>query len=197
MPTIVTISGTSRPDNYTAHALALVNDELEAKAVRVVTFDARNLSLAFPGQPDTDDGAALREAVEGAAGIVLATPEYHGSYCAMTKLIIENLGFPSKLAGKPVALLGVAAGRIGAIKSLEHLRSVCAHTGAVVMPQAVSVAGVRGAFDDDGSCTDPDTEKALRGLAGGLVEFLHEYVYPKAVLEAMVRGDTVPWCATV
>jgi len=197
MPNIVTISGTSRPDNYTHHALAIVNDELQAKAVSVVTFDARDLDLAFPGQPGTEDGTALREAVEGAAGIVLATPEYHGTYCAMTKLIIENLGFPSTLAGKPVALLGVAAGRIGAIKSLEHLRSVCAHTGAVVMPKAVSVAGVRGAFDAGGSCTDRDTEQALRGLAAGLVEFLHEYVYPKAALEAMVRGDTAPWCATV
>ena len=36
------------------------------------------------------------------------------------KLVIENLGFPSVLAGKPVALLGMAAGAIGAIKSLEH-----------------------------------------------------------------------------
>ena len=197
MPTIVTISGTSRPDNYTAHALAVVNDELEARGVRVLTFDARTLSLSFPGQADTDDGAALREAVQGAAGVVLATPEYHGSFSAMTKLIIENLGFPSNLAGKPMALLGVAAGRIGAVKSLEHLRSVCAHTGAVVMPKAVSVAGVRGGFDATGSCTDPDTEKALRGLAAELVDFLHEYVYPKAALEAMVRGDTAPWCATV
>jgi len=197
MPTIVTISGTSRPDNYTAHALAVVNDELEARGVRVLTFDARTLSLSFPGQADTDDGAALREAVQGAAGVVLATPEYHGSFSAMTKLIIENLGFPSNLAGKPMALLGVAAGRIGAVKSLEHLRSVCAHTGAVVMPKAVSVAGVRGAFAAGGTCTDRDTEQALRGLAAGLVEFLHEYVYPKAALEAMVRGDTAPWCATV
>ena len=33
MPTIVTISGTSRPENYTAHALAVVNDELEARRI--------------------------------------------------------------------------------------------------------------------------------------------------------------------
>jgi hypothetical protein len=29
MPKIVSISGTSRPDNFTARALAVVNDELE------------------------------------------------------------------------------------------------------------------------------------------------------------------------
>ena len=197
MPTVVTISGTSRPDNFTALALALVNDELRVRGVDVVTFDARDLTLSFPGQPETEDAAALRGAVEGAAGLVLATPEYHGSYSAMTKLIIESLGFPSAMSGKAVALLGVAAGRIGAIKSLEHLRGVCAHTGAVVMPHAVSVAGVRGAFDSGGACTDSATEKALRGLGSGLVEFLRDYVYPKSTLEAMVRGEQVPWCATV
>ena len=197
MSTIVTISGTSRPDNYTARALAVVNQELEARGARVVSFDGRELSLPFPGHPGTDDAAALREAVKDASGLVLATPEYHGTYSAMTKLIVENLGFPSSLAGKPVALLGVAAGRIGAIKALEHLRSVCAHTGALVLPRAVSVAGVRAAFDAEGACTDAETEEALRGLAGTLLEFLHDYVYPKAALEAMVRGEAVPWCATV
>lgn len=30
-----------------------------------------------------------------------------GGYAAMTKLIIENLGFPSAVADRPVALLGV------------------------------------------------------------------------------------------
>src|SRR6266851_1228940 len=80
-----------------------------------IVFDARTLSLAFPGHPDPGDGERLRTAIAAAPGVILATPEYHGSFCAMTKLIIENLGFPSVLAGKPVALVGVAAGRIGAI----------------------------------------------------------------------------------
>ena len=106
----------------------------------------------------------------------------------MTKLVIENLGFPSVLAGKPVALVGVAAGRIGAIKSLEQLRSVCSHVGALVLPGAVSVAGVRAAFDDEGNCTDEAVEEALRGIAGSLLEYVENYICPKYALEAMVRG---------
>jgi hypothetical protein len=43
---------------------------------------------------------------------------------AMIKLCIESMGFPSVMAGKPVALPGVAAGRIGAIKSIEQLRAM-------------------------------------------------------------------------
>jgi chromate reductase len=197
MQWIVCISGTNRPDNYTSRALQIVIDELRNSGVDPIVFDARMLSLAFPGHPDTEDGQQLRTAVAGTPGVILATPEYHGSFCAMTKLIIENLGFPSVLAGKPVALLGVAAGRIGAIKSLEQLKGVCSHIGAIVVPGSVSVAGVQKVFDDHGRCTDADTETLLRGLGHALLSFLKEYVCPKHVLEEMVRSDVPPWSTNV
>lgn len=197
MPSIVCISGTSRPDNYTARALAVVVDELRREGHVPTVLDARELHLSFPGTPASEDVGRLKEAVKGADAVVLATPEYHGGFAAMTKLIIESLGFPSLLADKPVALLGVAAGRIGAIKSLEQLRGVCSHAGAIVLPRSVSVAGVRNAFAPDGTCTDPDVEKALRGLAGSLLGFMADYVCPRYTLEAMVREDGPAWTSSV
>ncbi len=197
MQKIVCISGTSRPDNFTSRALAVVAHELGERGVAPEVFDARELSLNFPGYPRTEDAVRLRAAVEEATGVVLATPEYHGGFSAMTKLILENLGFPSLLSGKPVALLGVAAGRIGAIKSLEQLRGVCSHVGALVLPGSVSIAGVQKAFDKEGRCTDPGVEESLRGIAGSLLEFIHTYVCPRHVLEEMVREDSEPWTAAV
>jgi chromate reductase, NAD(P)H dehydrogenase (quinone) len=198
MKSIVTISGSSRAESFTAKALAVVNDELSRSDFQLDTFEAASLHLGFPGRPATPDGARLREAVEDAAGLVLATPEYHGGMSAMIKLCIENLGFPSAMAGKPVALLGVASGRIGAIKSIEQLRGVCGHVGALVVPGAISVASVEGAFDADGRCTDAATETALRGLAASLLTFMRDYVCPKFILEAMVRNEVgEPWTTTV
>ena len=194
---IVCISGTNRPDNYTARALGIVVDELRHSQVNPVVFDARALALAFPGHPDPGDGERLRTAIAAAPGGVLATPAYHGSFCAMTKLMLEHLGFPSVLAGKPVALVGVAAGRIGAIKSLEQLKSVCAHIGALVVPGAVSVAGVQSLFDDQGRCTDADVETLLRGVAHALLTFLKDYICPRHILEDMVRSDARPWATTI
>ncbi len=198
MKNIVCISGTSRPDNYTHRALSVVAKELRDRKTKTTLIDARELSLSFPGQSESADTARLRSAVEGASGVVLATPEYHGSFSAMTKLIIENLGFPSVLAGKPVALVGVAAGRIGAIKSIEHLRGVVSHVGAIVVPGSVSVAGVRGAFDDEGNCTDPGIESSLKKVAESLLKFLRDFVCPKYALEAMAReGGGKPWSTAV
>jgi FMN reductase len=106
------------------------------------------------------------------------------------KLVIENLGFPSALSGKPVALLGVASGRIGAIKSLEHLRSVCSHVGALVLPNPVSVARVRSVFDEQGRCLEAAMEQAIRGLAVDLVEYIRDTTCPQISLEQRVRAET-------
>ncbi len=160
---IVCLLGTSRPGNYTRMALDIVVDELGKDPDVVVTvIDPTEVDLVFPGQPANDSVKRMVETVKDATGMVLATPEYHGSFSATMKLMIENLGFPSSMAGKPTALLGVAAGRIGAIKSLEQLRGVCSHVGAIVLPGPVSIAGVQSVFDEEGNCTDPAIEKQIR-----------------------------------
>jgi len=187
----VTILGTSRPGNFTGKALALVIDELNRQPrAKVTSIDPAGLTLPFPGQPgDYPDQQMLQSAVKDATGVILATPEYHGGFAAMMKLLIENLGFPSLLAGKPVALLGVAGGQIGAIKSLEQLRSVCSHVGAIVLPGPVSVAGVQKLFDSDGQCLDKRVEGRIRGLATGLVDYIQGSVCPRMALEQMVRAQ--------
>jgi NAD(P)H-dependent FMN reductase len=185
---ITAVGGSVRERANTAAALAVVTAALESAGAAVESFDPRQLRLAPPGSdPDDPEVLRLRESIASATGVVLATPEYHGSYSSVIKLVIENLGFPSRLAGKPVALVGVAAGQIGAIKALEHLRSVCSHVGAIVLPGLVSVAGVRSAFDEQGRCTDSGVEKRLEGAAGGLLDYVHTHVCPRLTLEAMVR----------
>lgn len=77
----------------------------------------------------------------------------------------------SSLAGKPVALLGVASGRRGAVKALEHLRGVCCHLGAIPVPGAVSVAQVHRIFDAAGRWVDADVARLTVRLADALVTF--------------------------
>jgi FMN reductase len=188
---IVAILGTTRPGNYTTKALAFVLDELSHHGdVHVDVIDPRDLSLVFPGTGPSDGSVQrLEDMIRHASGVIVATPEYHGTYPAILKLIIENLGFPSGLSGKPVALLGVAAGQIGAIKSLEHLRSVLSHIGAIVLPGPVSVARVQTVFDDDGRCTNPKIERSVRGVATTLTEYIRDAACPDIALEEVLRSE--------
>jgi FMN reductase len=187
---IVTISGSARPGNYTSKALVLAQDELkEMNRVTLTAIEPATLKLAIPGSAmDSSDSKRLKEMVAAADGIILATPEYHGSFSSLIKLTIENMGFPSVLKGKPMALLGVAAGRIGAIKSLEHLRSVCSHVGALVLPHAVSVARVKSVFDEQGNCLDEGIERQIRALAAEMVKYIHEAHCPEISFEEWARS---------
>jgi NAD(P)H-dependent FMN reductase len=186
---IAVIIGSVRPGNYTSMAAALVVDELQKHPkVSVDLLVPATLHLPFPGQEADAAGASqLRKVVAAATGVILVTPEYHGSFSSVMKLVIENLGFPSVLAGKPVALLGVAAGSIGAIKSLEHLRGVVSHVGGIVLPLPISVANVQKVFDRDGHVLDPMAEKMVRQTAANLIGYITHNICPAATLERLLR----------
>jgi len=64
----------------------------------------------------------------------------------------------------------VAAGSIGAIKSLEHLRGVVSHIGGIVLPLPISIANVQSVFDRDGRPLDSTTEKMVRQVATNLTQ---------------------------
>ena len=185
---IVAILGSVRQASYTSKALAIAVDEIKQHSdVSVKVIDPNDIQLPLPGKKTDASIQALNQVVSEATGVILATPEYHGSYSSVIKLVIENLGYPSVLSGKPVALLGVASGAIGAIKAIEHLASVCAHIGAVVLPGPVSVANVHKIFNAEGECKDQELEKRIRGLATTLMIYIRRHICPGIALEEMVR----------
>ncbi|MCC6140728.1 MAG: NAD(P)H-dependent oxidoreductase [Nitrospira sp.] len=186
---IVILKGSVRPGNYTSMAAALVEDELRKHPrISVEVIDPAALNLPLPGTDPGSKGAReLHQKVTSATGAIFVTPEYNGSFSSVIKLQIEHLGYPSPLAGKPVALLGVAGGTIGAVKALEHLRSVVSHIGGIVLPLSISIANVQRVFDPEGRCLDAEAEQLVRGVAANLVNYLEQNVCPKVMLERLQR----------
>jgi FMN reductase len=186
---IVVLKGSVRRGNYTGMAAALVLDELRKHPkVTAELVDPATLDLPFPGEESRSAGPKqLQDAVNSATGIILATPEYHGTFSSVMKLMIENLGFPSALQGKPVALLGVAAGTIGAIKSLEHLRGVVSHVGGIVLPLPISIANVQKVFDPQGRVLDATAERMVRQVATNLMGYIERHLCPAVTLERLLR----------
>lgn len=188
---ICIVSGSIRPGNYTSMAVNYVAELLsERPDIAVEKVFPESLDLPFPGAENSaNDQQWLRDRISESTGLILARPEYHGSFSSVMKLVIENLGFPSLMAGKPVALLGVASGSIGAIKSLEQLRSVCSHVGAIVLPGPVSIPNVRNVFSPTGELLDEPTGERLRRLAENMLDYINQNICPRYALEAMVRGS--------
>lgn len=174
---IAAVVGSMRQDSYTRRVLNLVITALNKEPNVVVDIiDPSKLNLAFPGESGAEAlEKLLVPRIVAADGLVLSTPEYHGSYSSVLKAMIDNMGYPSALEGKPIAMVGIAAGRIGAVKALEHLHGVCAHVGALPLPYPVSVSEVHTYFDQDGRCTDLELTRQLQDCATRLVDFIRAY----------------------
>lgn len=185
---IVAVLGSIRPDNYTAKALHLAIDEIKKNPeVSVEVIDPAQEDLSYISDEESPASLNLQKKIKNATGVILSTPEYHGSYSSIIKLIIDNLGYPSALEGKPVVLLGVASGFIGAIKALEHLRSVCSHVGAIVLPGAVSVSKVERLFDQNGKMLDAKMEERIRSVGKNLYKYITAHIWPNEVEEEITR----------
>jgi len=171
-PYILVFGGSRRPQNNTDKALALALDELGAGDFEVKRVHLGDLDLPLPGEPsESKDPDMLKALVTGAAGILIATPEYHGSISSTLKLAIDNLGYPSTFEGKTIAIFGVAMGP-SADNALAHLRHILTHIGGEVLPGQASVGSVHKVFDEDGNCIDEAAEAEVRGVAARLLEHL-------------------------
>ncbi|MBI3024126.1 MAG: NAD(P)H-dependent oxidoreductase [Candidatus Tectomicrobia bacterium] len=169
-PVILAIGGSRRPGNNTDKALRLAVEELTAGGGRVDWVRLGELRLPLPGEPsDSPDPGNLQRKVLASDGILIATPEYHGSISSTLKLAIDNLGFPSTLEGKTIAILGVAMGPEGAKNALAHLRHILTHIGGKVIPEETSIGSVHKKFDEGGRCLEPGAEAGIRRVARALL----------------------------
>lgn len=172
---VLLICGSHRSDSMTRIAMHALLKRLAKHSVQGTVVDPGGTDGQSVAMLLSDAGGSqLRSQVVNSDGVIFCTPEYNGSFSALLKACIEQLGYPSVLVGKPVALLGVAAGNIGAVKALEHLQSVCFHNGALVVPPYVSIQQVSQHFDQYGNCSNLKIVDLFDALAKSLVDFLRK-----------------------
>lgn len=189
---IAIVPGSMRPGSNTVNAVRLIEKELKERPnVDINLIDISGIDFPFPGQKkESRELSEFKRILREADAVILATPEYHGSYSSLIKLSIENMDYPSLISGKPVALVGVASGSIGAVKSIEALRGVCAHVGSIVLPGPVSIANADKVFDDRGECMDIKIAERLIKLADNLINYTIRHVCPPSAFENMVRENS-------
>jgi len=172
---ILTICGSLRPDSSTARALALAADAASAAGADVQTIHLGKLDLPFcDGRSDEQsyggDVPAFIEAVRGADGLLIGSPNYHGSYAGVLKNALDLLG-PDAIRDKLVGLLATARGDAGAMNTLNHMRHVCRWMNGWVIPAEVSIPRAHDALGGS-----DDLDDALQAQLKMLGEELVRYV---------------------
>jgi chromate reductase len=172
---ILGISGSLRRGSYNTSLLGaaagLLPDDVE--------FELWGGLKAVPPYDEDDDTeeapaavATLREALAGADGVLIATPEYNSSVPGQLKNAIDWASRPpatNPLRNKPVAVVGASTGAFGAVWSQAELRKVLAATGARVVEGEVAVGHAPTRFDEDGRLVDENLLEQLEEVVAGLV----------------------------
>ena len=193
---VVGLSGSLRDGSYTRLAVQIALRGAAELGAETRLLDLRDYELMFcSGRVDEatcpPDVLRLRRDLRAAQGIILGTPEYHASFSGVLKNALDLMGF-DEFEGKMLGLVGVSGGRLGAINALSSLRMVGRALHAWVIPEQVSVAEARQAFDAEGRPRDPRTEGALLEVGRQVARFA--FLHSSAQVQEFLRlWETAPF----
>jgi len=150
---VVGLPGSLREGSYTVATVRHALEGARQAGADTDLVDLRELDRPFcDGNEDEsaypDDVFELRERVQAAEGIVLGTPEYHGSYSGVLKNALDLMGF-DEFETKMIGLVGVSGGRMGAQGAMSALREVGRALHAWVVPSQAGVPRAWDAYDDE------------------------------------------------
>lgn len=172
MVKIVGIAGSLRPGSYSQQALRVAAQRLKALGAEVEILDLRSLNLPFCNgndeYPDYPDVEKLRQAVRQADGIILATPEYHGSISGVLKNALDLMGF-EEFSDKVTGFISVLGGQSNS-NALNDLRTIMRWIHAWTIPEQVAIGQAWKAFGEDGRLVDENLSKRMDAFAQSLVE---------------------------
>ena len=120
----------------------------------------------------------FKEAIAGADGVLLVTPEYNNSVPGVLKNAIDWASRPASdigrvFGGRRVALIGASAGQFGTILSQAAWLPVLRTLGMDLWTEGrLMVQRAGSVFDAEGQLTDDKIRQRLQAFLRGFVEFV-------------------------
>jgi chromate reductase, NAD(P)H dehydrogenase (quinone) len=168
--TVLGISGSLRHGSYNTALLHEAADLLPA-GVELEPYEGLELLPPYNEDDEGEDGPVegrrLRDAIEGADALLIATPEYNGSIPGQLKNAVDWASRPARagaLWGKPVAVIGATTGSYGAVWAQADLRRTLGIAGARVLEVELPVARAQERFDDAGRLRDEQLRERLGSI---------------------------------
>ena len=174
---ILGLSGSLRRDSHNTNLLKAAG-RLLPEGVELVVFDRLGEIPHFNEDYEASPPAAvlaLKEAIEQADGLLVATPEYNHSLPGVLKNAIDWASRPiaeTPLRGKPAAVIGASTSLFGAVWAQAEMRKVLGATGARVVDRELPVAQAEDALGPDGLPVEPEALEALSATLDELLDLV-------------------------
>lgn len=171
---VIGLVGSLRSGSATRMAVHCVLQGAGEAGANAELLDLAAYNLPFLGREKEEGNVErvrrFRADLRAADGIILASPEIHGSVSGVLKNALD-LATSDEFEGKMVGLVGVAGGRMGATESLSHLRTIGRSLRAWVIPTQASIGDSDKAFDAHGQPVDPEVVNRLKLVGRQVAHF--------------------------
>lgn len=173
--TILGIAGSLRRASMN-RGLLRAAQEMKPDGVDIEVFELHRIPLYNDDENQENPPevvVTLKEKIRAADALLIASPEYNHSLSGVLKNTIDWASRPppqSPLRHKPVAIMGVAAGPSGTIRSQLALRVVLGsvESYAMLKPELLIPHGAS-KFDMDGNLVDQELRERVRHVVESLV----------------------------
>jgi NAD(P)H-dependent FMN reductase len=169
MPKLLVISTSGNPDSNSRRMGRVAFEHLKNQKADCDWIDISTLDLPMCDADKCYLNAAaqkLNKAIEGADGIIMATPVYNFDVAAAAKNMLELTG--SSWEDKVVGFLCAAGGSNSYMAVMAFANSLMLDFRTVIIPRFVYATS--DAFDGD-ELTDKKVEKRVQQLADDLIRF--------------------------
>jgi NAD(P)H-dependent FMN reductase len=168
------LAGSLRAESATRMAVRYALLGAAQAGAKTRMLDLASYDLPFLGREIEDGNAraveSFRSDLREADGIIIGSPEYHGSISGVLKNALDLVS-SEEFEGKMVGLIGVAGGQLGATNTLNHLQTVGRTLHAWVVPTQASIGNSSEAFDAKGDPLRPELGSRLKAVGKQVAHF--------------------------
>ena len=179
-PLIVGIGGAMGGNSSTDRALRIAMESVAREGYRTRMFggnEMAKLPLYDPKAAErTSEETDFVETVRQAAGLIIASPGYHGSISGVVKNALDLLEETARderpyLHDLPVGLIATAYGSHATGSTIAALRSIVHALRGWPTPYAAAINSQFAKFDEDGGCSDAGVVEQLATVGRQVVRF--------------------------
>ncbi|MFD9978481.1 NADPH-dependent FMN reductase [Streptomyces sp. NPDC059017] len=184
---VFVLSGSSRTGSLNERLAKLVGRLVGRTGALVDLAGLREFAVPpYDGDAEEAKGppqgsAALRERIEAAQALVIASPEYNASVPGTVKNAVDWVSRfrPQPFKDKQTLLVSASPSMVGGNRGLWALRVPLEHLGARVYPGMFSLAAAHQAFTDSGDLTDGGLQERLAATVDSFLDLVEADIqYP-------------------
>jgi azobenzene reductase len=179
---IAILLGSVRAGRKTHNIAYYVEKKLQERGFKTQMLDLASQPLPLmderygrtnaPSNEIAEMGLHLKEA----DGILLVSPEYHGSFTGVLKNALDY--YWAEFARKPIGVIATGSGKMGGINASTQLQHVILSLGAYALPYKLLVPEIQHAFDEQ---QQPLREDVVKNTD----RFLNEFTwFTNAIVQA-------------